>query len=79
MMFANDDVVWVSWQYSEEAHVPPLRHGNDVIGSFVTAGARMHLYSYLDKLQDKALYCDTDSVIYIQPRNEPALVATGDC
>jgi hypothetical protein len=38
----------------------------------------MHLYRYLDRLQDKAVYCDTDYVIYIQPRNEPALVETGD-
>jgi hypothetical protein len=38
----------------------------------------MHLYRYLDRLQDIVLYCDTDSVIYIQPRNEPALVETGD-
>jgi hypothetical protein len=29
-------------------------------------------------LQDKALYTDTDSVIYVQPRDEPALVETGD-
>jgi hypothetical protein len=27
---------------------------NEVIASYVTAGARIHLYSYLDKLQDKA-------------------------
>jgi hypothetical protein len=64
MMFANYDVVWVSWQQSEEARWPTLKHGNDVIASYVTAGARMHLYGYLDKLQETALYCDTDSVIY---------------
>jgi hypothetical protein len=37
MMFASDDV-WISWQYSSE-HVPSLRHTNEVIGAFVTAGA----------------------------------------
>jgi len=58
--------------------VPSLRHTNEVIGTFVTAGARIHLYSFLDKLQDKAISTDTDSVIFIQPRNEPALVETGD-
>jgi hypothetical protein len=26
-----------------------------------------------------ALYCDTDSVIYIQPDGQPALIETGDC
>jgi hypothetical protein len=77
LIFANDQVVWISWRIAEDMeHVPSLRHKNDV-GSFVTAGGRMHLYRYLDRLQDRALYCDTDSVIYIQPRNEPALVETG--
>jgi len=37
------------------------------------------LYSYLDKLKEHALYCDTDSVIFIQPRDDAALVQTGDC
>jgi hypothetical protein len=57
--------------------VPSLRHANDFVGSFVTAGERMLLYGYLDRLQDKALYCDTDSVIYIQPRKELAPVEAG--
>jgi hypothetical protein len=50
-----------------------------VIGSFVTAGARLHLYSYLDKLKEHALHCDTDSVIFYQNRDDVALVKTGDC
>ena len=56
-----------------------LQHTNDVIASYVTTGGRMHLYSYLDTLQKHALYTDTDSVIYIQPRDGAALVNTGDC
>jgi hypothetical protein len=58
--------------------VPSLRHTNEVIGAFVTAGARIHLYSYLDRLKDKTIYCDTDSVIYVQPVDKPRLVETGD-
>jgi len=50
-MFANDDVVWISWQYSADERVPSLRHTNEVIGAYVTAGARIHLYGFLDKLQ----------------------------
>jgi hypothetical protein len=38
----------------------------------------MHLYRNLDRLQDKARYCDLDSVIYIQLKYEPALVEKGD-
>jgi hypothetical protein len=59
--------------------VPNLRHSNEVIGAFVTAGARINLYNYLDRLKQKEIYCDTDSVIFIQPDVQPALVQTGDC
>jgi hypothetical protein len=58
--------------------VPTLKHSN-VIATYITAGGRIYLYSYLDSLRDKALFCQTDSVVYIQPRNEPGLVETGDC
>jgi hypothetical protein len=77
-MFASDDVVWISCQFSSEERVPSLRQTNKVIRAFLTAGAHIHLYSYLDRLQDKAIYCDTDSVLYIQPNEGPALVETGD-
>jgi len=80
MLFANDDVVWISWQYSADKRVPSLRHTNEVIGAFVTTGARIYLYRFLDKLQEKAICCDTDSVIFIQPGQvcKPTLIKTGD-
>jgi len=77
LMFANDDV-WVSWKFAAEERVPNLRHTNEVIGAYVTAWARIHLYRYLYRLKENAIYCDTDSVIYIQPRDEPELIETGD-
>jgi hypothetical protein len=43
MMFNSDDVVWISWQFSSEERVPSLRHTNEVIGAFATAGAGIHL------------------------------------
>ena len=58
--------------------MPNLRHTNKVIGAYVTAGARIHLYRYLDRLRENTIYCVTDSVIYIQPRDEPALIETSD-
>jgi acetyl/propionyl-CoA carboxylase alpha subunit len=73
VLFANDDVVWISWQYSADERVPSLRHTNDVIGAYVTAGARIHLYGFLDELQEKANYTDSDSVIFIQPGQEKNL------
>jgi len=58
--------------------MPNLPHTNEVIGAYVTAGARIHLYSFLDRLQEKAIYCDTVSIIFIQPSGEPWTIATGD-
>jgi len=80
MLFANDDLVWISWQYSADERVPSFRFTNEVIGAYITAGARIYLYGFLDKLQKKAIYCDTDSVIFIQPGQEckPTLIKTGD-
>jgi hypothetical protein len=49
-----------------------------VIGTYVTAGARIHLRSFLERLQENAIYFDTDSVIFIQPIGKPWPIATGD-
>ena len=78
LMFASDQVCWASWRYAEDEKIPNLRHTNEVIGAYVTTGARIHLYKYLDKLQERALYCDTDSVLYIQDDDKPALIQCGD-
>ena len=61
-----------------EEEISSLRHTNKVIGAYVTTGARLHLYTYLDRLQELAIYCDTGSVVYVGPREGPALVETGD-
>jgi len=79
LIFVSDHAVWISWQHADQRHAPPLKRINDVLASYVTAGARIHLYSYLNRLEEKALYCDTDSVVYVEPRVEPGLVETGEC
>jgi len=38
----------------------------------------MHLYAYLEKLGKRALYCETDSVIFVQKADEPLLIEYGD-
>jgi hypothetical protein len=78
LLFCSDYVVWASWTFTEEEQAPILRHTNDVLGSYVTAGARLRLYSYLDKLQERALYCDTDSVLYVQITDEQPLITCAD-
>ena len=37
---------------------------NAIIASYVTTHARLELYSYLERLEVPALYCDTDPIIY---------------
>jgi hypothetical protein len=59
-VFASDEVVCASWRYIAYEKVRNLPHTNDGIGAYVTAGARIHLYSYLARLKQMALYCDTD-------------------
>jgi hypothetical protein len=73
LVFASSKVVWLSWRFAQYEQVKCLRHTIEVIGAYVTARAHLKLYSYLDKLLEKALYCDTDTVIYIQNNSEPEL------
>lgn len=64
---------------SKEKSVQSLdmnNHANIYIASATTAYARIELYNYLSKVNDRALYCDTDSLIYIsKPCND---LPTGD-
>jgi hypothetical protein len=43
LLFCSDDV-WASWTLTEEEQAPSLRHTQDVLGSDVTAGARLRLW-----------------------------------
>jgi hypothetical protein len=56
LIFASDEVVWASWRFSTEEKVLCLKHTNEVIGAYVTAGARIHLYGFLDRLQQRAVF-----------------------
>jgi hypothetical protein len=46
LLFASDVVFWASWRYTDEENIPSVRHTNEVIGAFVTAGASLHLYVF---------------------------------
>ncbi|MCP4051885.1 MAG: hypothetical protein GY739_02270, partial [Mesoflavibacter sp.] len=54
-----------------------LPNTSTVIAAFVTAYARLKLYSYIEKLGDTVAYFDTDSVVFIETNGEPK-VETGD-
>ena len=44
IMFERDDLVWALWRFINEEKVPNLRHTNELIGAYVTAGRRIYLY-----------------------------------
>jgi len=78
LVFAGDDVVWASWRFVAAEAIQGLRNKHEVIGAYVTAGARLYLYSYLDRPHERAIYFETDSVVYVRPREGPAFVETGN-
>ena len=43
------------------------------IASFTTAYGRLKLYEILDEVQDRAIYCDTDSLVYLSRNEEECL------
>ena len=60
----GEQFLLVNWE-DLESIVEPHACSNVVVGSFVTAQARLKLYGVLHQLDKRVLYFDTDSVIYI--------------
>ncbi|XP_043272012.1 uncharacterized protein [Venturia canescens] len=69
MLPVNNQVLYVNYTKTDDA-VIPSNIANTVIAAYTTAQARSKLYTYLEPLGKRALYCDTDSVIYVT-RKEP--------
>ena len=66
----NDETVEI--QYKEkEGFVEENDKVNIVIAAFTTAYARLKLYDLLDLLQERVLYYDTDSVVYVHEPGKP--------
>ena len=73
----NDEMVEI--QYIEkEGFVEENDKVNIVIAAFTTAYARLKLYDLLDLLQERVLYYDTDSVVYVHEPGKPD-PPLGDC
>ena len=70
----NDDTVEVQYT-SKDEFVEENDKVNIVIAAFTTAYARLKLYDLLDLLQERVLYYDTDSVIYVHEpsKSDPPL------
>ena len=66
----NDDMVEVQYRNTGE-FAEQNNKVNVVIAAFTTAYARLKLYDLLDLLQERVLYYDTDSVIYVHKPGKP--------
>ena len=68
----GEDLLSVKWEYAKES-VPQSSAGNSniYIAMFTTCLARLKLYDALHLLQERVLYYDTDSVIFISRVGEP--------
>ena len=67
---SNNDTVEIVYANLEE-NQPDNGRINIFIAAFTTFHARLKLYSYLEQLQQRLLYFDTDSVIYSWKPGEP--------
>ena len=61
-----------------DVSIPLPVHVNYAHAAYVTAYGRIMLLSYLREVPpDRLIYCDTDSVFFFHPENEPLPFATG--
>ena len=61
--FINDDIARVDYSYLESYECVNAKT-NVVLACMTTSWARLHLYQYMEKVGNKIIYCDTDSIIY---------------
>jgi hypothetical protein len=73
----SENMVIVSYT-KEDEFVDVLPNTNTVLAAYVTAHARLKLYSYIENLQDRVLYFDTDSLIYLSRPSDLYEVLVGN-
>ena len=73
--FINDDMIQMTYNFKDQ-FVDNSKNTNIYIACFTTSHARLMLYNKLEYLNEKVLYFDTDSIIYID--NCTMNIKTGD-
>lgn len=63
MYMASQNIAALQWCHKSE-FIPQDVKTNIFCATFTTAYARLHLYDQLDKLGERVIYYDTDSIIY---------------
>ncbi|CAC5379378.1 unnamed protein product [Mytilus coruscus] len=61
--FVTDDMVRIHWTNQSQC-VEETGRTNEVIAAYTTTQARLEIYKYLESLEERTLYCDTDSIIF---------------
>ncbi len=65
----NDKIVQVTSRTADRDYLPCSRDTNIFVAITTTAWARIRLYHELEKVGNRVLYCDTDSIIYKESPN----------
>lgn len=73
----NNNMIMVS-RAQEEEFVDAIFNTNSIIAAYVTAQARLKLYSYIEQMDDRVLYFDTDSLVYLTRPGDVYNVPTGN-
>ena len=63
VQFVNNESVKLDWVYNDD-FVEPSVKTNVIIAAYTTAQVHLKLYSYLQPLDRRVIYCDTDSVVF---------------
>ena len=63
LSLVNEDTAYVIYK---NLHNRPNPKGNVLVSAFTTAHARLHLYKAIEKLNERVLYMDKDSVGFTQ-------------
>lgn len=61
--YMSEEMARLQWILDDD-FVETRGRTNVVIAAYTTAHARLKLYSYLERLGDRTLYADTDSIIF---------------
>ena len=77
LTIVNDDVLMANWERVEE-DIALLKSVNVAIAAYTTASARLELYKYLEQLDRRVLYYDTDSIFFISEYDGQLEPPTGD-
>ena len=64
LMYVNEEHIALKWKH-KDIFTDIACNTNVVIACYTTVQARLHLYTLLEQLGERALYFDTDSVVYL--------------